>query len=235
MMSVLHNSGCRIKRMLRVAYGKDVWCRVESHCETLVLGNEGASWCVCPSMLSETGIVYSFGVGEDISFDLELIRRFGLRVHAFDPTPRSIEWVRSQTLPREFVFHPWGVADTDGKRKFAAPLNPAHVSHTILQRNTPWPSIEVSVQRLQTILRSLGHEEVHVLKMDIEGAEYEVLENMLASGIQVSQLLVEFHHRWPEVGVEKTRRALRELNLAGYRIFHVSPSGEEYSFRRLNM
>jgi FkbM family methyltransferase len=231
-MSVLYNSGRHIKRMFRAARGKDVWRSVESRCETVLLGNEGASWCICPAMLSETSVVYSFGVGEDISFDLELIRRFGLHVHAFDPTPRSIEWVRSQTSPREFVFHPYGVADVDGKRKFAPPVNPAHVSHTMVQRNSPWPAIEVSVSRLPTILRSLGHEKIHVLKMDIEGAEYEVLENMLASGIYVDQLLIEFHHRWPEVGVEKTRRALHKLKLSGYRIFHVSPSGEEYSFRR---
>ena len=232
-MSVLHNSGRHFKRMLRAARGRDVWRSVESSCETVHLGNEGARWCVCPAMLSEASIVYSFGVGEDISFDLELIRRFGLQVHAFDPTPRSIEWVRSQTLPQEFVFHPYGVAGADGRLKFAPPVNPAHVSHTILQRNSPWPSIEVRVSRLPTILDSLGHEKVHLLKMDIEGAEYEVIASMLACGIQVDQLLIEFHHRWPEVGVEKTRRALHQLKLAGYRIFDVSPSGEEYSFRHL--
>jgi FkbM family methyltransferase len=184
-------------------------------------------------MLSKASVVYSFGVGEDISFDLELIRRFGLQVHAFDPTPRSIEWIGSQTLPKEFEFHPYGVADADGRRKFAPPVNPEYVSHTMLQRKTPWPAIEVPVSRLPTILGSLGHEKIHLLKMDIEGAEYEVLANMFASGIQVDQLLIEFHHRWPEVGVEKTRRALHDLKLSGYRIFHISPSGEEYSFRRL--
>jgi hypothetical protein len=53
---------------------------------------------------------------------------------------------------------------------------------------------------------------------------------MIKSAIPVDQVLIEFHHRWPELGVEKTRTAIRQLNDAGYRIFHVSPSGEEYSF-----
>lgn len=234
-MSVLRNSGRHIKRILRVARGREVWRSVESRCETLCLGNEGANWCICPEMLSKTSVVYSFGVGEDISFDLELIRRFGVLVHAFDPTPRSIEWVRSQTVPREFEFHPFGVADADGWRTFAPPANPEHVSHTLLQRDTPWPAIKVPVRGLPTILSSLGHEKIHLLKMDIEGAEYEVLANILASGIQVDQLLVEFHHRWPEVGVGKTRQVLRGLKLHGYRIFYVSPSGEEYSFRRFRI
>jgi len=64
--------------------------------------------------------------------------------------------------------------------------------------------------------------------MDIEGAEYGVLADMLTCGIPVKQLLVEFHHRWPQLGIEKTKQAIRALNAAGYRIFSVSPSGEEY-------
>jgi len=229
----LYNSGRRIKRFLRAARGKEVWRSVESSCETVCLGHEGAMWGICPASLSDARIVYSFGVGEDISFDLALIRRFGLQVHAFDPTPRSIEWVRSQTLPHEFVFHPYGIANADGLRKFAPPVNPNHVSHTILERNTARPAIDVPVCRLPTILKSLGHAKIDLLKMDIEGAEYEVLADMFDCDIQVDQLLVEFHHRWPEVGVEKTRQALRNLKLHGYRIFYISPSGEEYSFRRL--
>jgi len=55
---------------------------------------------------------------------------------------------------------------------------------------------------------------------------------MLARRIPVKQLLVEFHHRWPQIGIEKTKRAIQALNAAGYRIFSVSPSGEEYSFQR---
>lgn len=83
-------------------------------------------------------------------------------------------------------------------------------------------------------MQSLGHDRIDLLKMDIEGAEYSVLRDFLSSGVRVGQLLVEFHHRWPEVGIEKTKKAIRELNQAGYRIFNVSPTGEEYSFRKLD-
>jgi FkbM family methyltransferase len=174
--------------------------------------------------------VYSFGVGEEISFDRELIHRFGVTVHAFDPTPRSIQWVQTQTVPNHFVFHPYGVAAQDGLRQFIPPRNQQHVSHSVLKRDSPWEAIEVPVQRLSTILRILDHTRIDVLKMDVEGAEYEVITDLLDSGIMVAQLLVEFHHRWPEVGISKTKHAIRQLNDAGYRIFSVSASGEEYGF-----
>ena len=46
------------------------------------------------------------------------------------------------------------------------------------------------------------------------------------------QIAVEFHHRLPGVGREKTERAIQVLNGAGYRVFCISPNGEEYSLVR---
>ena len=223
----------RMKRVLDILRGQDLRQRKQLHRDSVYLGNAGARWCVCPDGLGPSSIVYSFGVGEEISFDLELIRRFGVRVHAFDPTPRSIEWLAKQSLPANFLFHPYGVADFEGHAKFLPPINPAHVSHTLVQRQTPWSAIEVPVRRLGSILQELGHGHIDLLKMDVEGAEYPVLKDLLTSRIQVRQLLVEFHHRWPEIGVEKTRQAIRDLNSAGYRIFDISSNGEEYGFLRI--
>jgi len=231
-METLRYSRQYVGRAFRAIRCRAFWQGRQVRCKRLRLGNEGACWCVCPDTLSASSVVYSFGVGEDISFDLELIRRFQVQLHAFDPTPRSIEWIRRQTLPNEFVFHEYGLADFNGRCTFLPPTNPLHVSHTIVQRKSPWPAVELPVQRLATIMQSLGHYRIDLLKMDIEGAEYGVLRDVLSSGMGVEQLLVEFHHRWPEVGVEKTKKAIRELNQAGYRIFHVSPTGEEYSFRK---
>lgn len=221
-----------IGRLVRAIEGRDTWNRVQVRRKCILLGNPGASWRICTSTISKESVVYSFGVGEDVSFDLELIQRFGVRVHAFDPTPRSIQWVGAQMLPEQFIFHPYGLAHYDGTCKFQPPGNPAHVSHTMLNRYTPFPSVEVPVFRLTTIMKMLGHREIQLLKVDIEGEEYPVLADFLSCGLRVEQLLVEFHHRWPEVGIEETKRAILQLNSAGYHICNISPSGEEYGFVR---
>ena len=49
--------------------------------------------------------IYSFGIGEDISFDTELIGLYSCIVHGFDPTPRSINWIHFNTTPNKFIFH----------------------------------------------------------------------------------------------------------------------------------
>jgi FkbM family methyltransferase len=233
-MIVMPNSLKMLRRAARVLQGRDLWQKAQIHRETLRLGNKGADWTISPLNLSEQSVVYSLGVGEDISFDLELIERFAVTVHAFDPTPRSLAWITNQTLPAKFRFQPLGVADYDGTAKFSPPLDREHVSHTMVETKTSLPAVEAPVQRLSTIMKSRGHDRIDLLKMDIEGAEYAVLEDLLASHLCVHQLLVEFHHRWPQIGTRKTKEIIRELNLNGYQIFSVSPSGEEFSFCRVS-
>lgn len=153
-----------------------------------------------------------------------------MQVHAFDPTPRSIAWLKSQSLPHEFVFHDYGVAAFDGKATFHAPENSRYVSYSAVSSRRSTSFVEAPVWRLETIRRMLGHEHIDVLKMDIEGGEYEVLQDLIVSKPPVKQLLVEFHHRWKDIGLQKTRVTVRNLNQEGFRIFNLSPTGEEYSF-----
>ena len=86
-------------------------------------------------------------------------------------------------------------------------------------------------------MAALGHARLDVLKMDIEGAEYDVIDDLINSRVVVDQILVEFHHHQRYVPLARTRRAIEGLRQVGYRVFHVSASGHEYSFmheRRLS-
>ncbi|HET6568292.1 MAG TPA: FkbM family methyltransferase, partial [Rhodothermales bacterium] len=193
---------------------------------------DGAAWTLQSGTLNPDSIVYSFGVGTDISFDLSLIRQYGLTVHAFDPTSRSLAWIHGQKLPAGFLFHPVGLAGFDGVARFRPPDNPAFVSYSLTESNAAEQVVEAPVKRLSTLMRELGHDHIDLLKMDIEGAEYDALRDLLHQEAQVDQILVEFHHRFPSIGVEATKEALAMLNRHGYRIISISPTGEEYTFRK---
>ncbi|MCY2925929.1 MAG: FkbM family methyltransferase [Planctomycetota bacterium] len=206
-----------------VLIGKQVFRKKEIACPTEFHGN----WVVNPTGLTKDSVVYSVGVGKDISFDLSMIAKYGVTVHAFDPTPEAVAWVRGQTLPGEFRLHEYGLADFDGVARFQAPDDPTNTYYSITGGGGG-RTIEAQVRRLDTLMKTLGHQKIDLLKMDIEGAEYGVIDQFAASDIQVGQLLVEFHHR--ACGASKTRKALRALGRRGYRIFHVAPSLAEYSF-----
>ena len=120
----MNNLITRALRGRKVLLGRDFYQSRQIKCPRLNFGNTYADWTFCPQNLDEHSVIYSFGVGEDISFDLRLIQHFNLHLHAFDPSPRSIEWVQKQKLREEFHFHPFGLADQDGSITFSEPEEP---------------------------------------------------------------------------------------------------------------
>lgn len=192
-------------------------------------------WWFHPDVLDENSIVYSLGIGEDVDFDLALIRRFDLQVHAFDPTPSSIDWLAARGMPPNFHFHPWAVTAVDGVLKLFPRLkrdgSKSTVMYTMVADDRAQDdAIVVPAYCLASILAELGHGRIDILKMDIEGAEYEVLDSLLQSAVQPRQLLVEFHHRFAGIGPEKTAKMIARLRGGGYRIFAISETGREISF-----
>lgn len=219
----------RSKLYLRAMRGTDIWPKLDVSLPYTRLGNDGAEWAIDLAALDSNSVVYSFGVGNDISFDLGLVKRVGCPVYAFDPTPEVAKWIDAQALPELFRFTPVGLSAKDGELIFAKPDNPEHISHSVVKEGGRG-TVRMKVRALESLMKELGHSRVDLLKMDIEGAEYEVLESLVVSGIRPRQLAVEFHHRWPEVGVNRTRDAIAKLRGSGYRCFAISESGEEMSF-----
>ncbi len=224
----------RKKRFLKRLVGKELTLKNDINIPVIKDGG----WWFTPEGLNSGSIVYSLGVGDDIDFDLSVIEKYGVTVHAFDPTPSSIDMIDGRDLPQRFEFHPWAVSATDGSLTFYPRLrkdgSKSDVMYTMIaEEETIDDAIEVAAYSLSTISEKLGHQKIDLMKMDIEGAEYEVLDGLLASPIKPTQLLVEFHHRFPGIGLAKTADVIQRLRTAGYRIFAVSEIGREVSFLRL--
>jgi len=227
-----------VLRARKVLIGRDFYQFRQVKRSRINYGNRFADWTFCPDNLDEHSVIYSFGVGEDLSFDLRLIERYQLDVHGFDPSPRSIKWVEEHSLTEKFHFHPYGLASRDGTITFLEPaeanIHSLQISDLANGGDSGSKTHLLPVHRVSTILQMLGHNTIDILKMDIEGAEYEVIEDIINSAVPVSQLLIEFHHRFANIGTGKTRKAISRLNEAGYRIFNVSASGEEISFIKVD-
>ena len=98
----------RAKLFVKRLVGKELRIIPEIDCEIRQYGG----WLLSPEGLKNC-LVYSLGVGEDIAFDLALIRKFHATVHAFDPTPHSVRYISKLKLPDNFFFHPWAVTGRD--------------------------------------------------------------------------------------------------------------------------
>jgi FkbM family methyltransferase len=183
------------------------------------IGTAYGGWVVPTALIGKDWVCYCGGVGEDITFDLGLIERFGCVVRAFDPTPRAIAFIAANAADQpRFDFHPIGLWSEDTTLRFFAPRNPAHVSHSIvnLQRTTEF--FEAPCRSVPSIMRELGDERIDLLKVDIEGAEHEVVRSMLASGIRPTVLCLEIDQ---PVRVRTFWGTVRRIRSAGYALVDV--------------
>ena len=208
-----------------------MWTRAQTRVNLIRYGD----WVICPDAIDSDSIIYSLGVGEDVDFDKDLIKQFGVTVHAFDPTPNSIEWLKATDVSENFEFHPHGIATLDGELKLYPRVNrrgrKSKVMYTLVNEgNAQDDAVTINVKTLPTVMSELGHQRVDLLKMDIEGAEFDVLDQMLDAGLDVRQVLVEFHHRFKTIGKARAAEILNKLNEAGYKIFFVDERGWNYSF-----
>lgn len=223
----------RLKTFVKGALGKELTEKPDVICVKQRFGADHGGWDVVTSNIDMQSIVYSLGVGENASFDKALIEKYNLIIHAFDPTPNSIKWVKRQGFSKNFIMHEYGIAAVDENISFYPPEKAGYTSYTILDRpSAKANAISVPVKRLSTVMKELGHDHIDILKMDIEGAEYEVINDIFKSDIRPQQILVEFHHRFPNVGIKKTKEAIDRLRSMQYKLFSVSTSNKEFCFIR---
>ena len=66
---------------------------IEVNLPTKYLGTPYGGWYFSETNLPKNPTLLSAGVGEDISFDIEILNNFSAKVYFVDPTPRSISHI----------------------------------------------------------------------------------------------------------------------------------------------
>lgn len=222
----------KTKRFLLVLSGRMTAIRKSVRVPSQWYGNVYGGFFVNPALLSKQSVVYSFGIGEDISFDRMMIEQHHCQLFAFDPTPKSIQWVKSQQLPQEFHFQEYGLALETGMAEFNLPANDQYVSGSLVshQKVDATKKVSVPMKSFADVVNELNHKQIDVLKMDIEGSEFDVIETILNSDVIIDQFLIEFHERFFEDGRKRLQCALKLMKQHGYKVFGVSKTYEEVSF-----
>jgi len=181
-------------------------------------GGLAGGWSILAGSLSASAVVVDVGIGEDASFAESIIRKYGCRVYAFDPTPRAMEYVRGLKQPRLQLFER-GVGRVPGPSQFFLPSNGHQVSGSLRgEFHLRGPAIQVEVVTIGQLFEMLRCTRINVLKLDIEGSEYDLLTSpefqRYASAID--QLCIEFHHRWRSLGKDSTLSAVEALTRMGF-------------------
>jgi FkbM family methyltransferase len=142
-------------------------------------------------------VCYLAGLGEDGSLDLALAAR-GCDVVVLDPTPRAKTYAEQAFQGLGNVqFLPIGLWSSSTTLRFYAPADPSQVSHSVVNLHGTDKWFEAPCRRLSEIVPELRHDRIDLLKLDIEGAELEVLSDLLRSNLRPRAICVEFDQPVP--------------------------------------
>lgn len=138
----------------------------------------------CPGPSSDSNsaqelIVYSFGVSDDSSFEAELLQRTNARIWGYDSSVDS--WAD----------------EISGHQYSRAQFTKVRIGKVSDGEHNP------PVTTIQDLMRVNGHSYVDLIKMDIEGAEFDALTSLIESIVEqgdnvnatlpFGQLLIEIH------------------------------------------
>jgi len=197
-------------------------------------------------LLDENSVVYSAGVGEDISFDLYLSDKYNCNILLIDPTIRAIKhyneiikyyknkkWNFSGNIQKDYkekieklcpnlnkiTYIEKGLWKNNSKMKFYKQTNPKYVSQSLKKEMFGNEFYEVDVISIKNLMLDNNDTKIDLLKIDIEGAEIEVIDKMLDDKIYPIYLCIEFDLLLKKKDVKnKTNELLDKLQYNGYTI-----------------
>uniref|UniRef100_A0A6C0JLW9 Methyltransferase FkbM domain-containing protein n=1 Tax=viral metagenome TaxID=1070528 RepID=A0A6C0JLW9_9ZZZZ len=183
------------------------------------LGTNYGGWYIPTDIeLNENSIIYSAGVGEDISFDILLSSKYNCNIYLIDPTTKSkIHYEETKnyflnnilftgniqsdyydkingSLPNfnKIFYNDVGLWNKKDILKFYKQHNENYVSQSLIVGMFGSNYNIVNVDTIKNIMQLYNHKTIDLLKLDIEGAEINVLEQMLDDNIFPKYLCVEF-------------------------------------------
>ncbi len=222
MIKIVKRMGRAIKHLPdRLKYPKpsETFCR---------FGSEYGGWWVETEGLGPHSKIVSAGVGDDITFDLALIQRFGCRILAFDPTPKAVAHAAQFRSESCFRFEACGLAEEDGEIGLSPPENPAYASFSVPGTASSSPRFAFPAKSLRTILAETNWAFFDLVKMDIEGSEYGVIDSIVRDRIPVKQLCVEFHPKIAREIGRNTQVSIGQLENYGLKL--VYKEDDNYTF-----
>ena len=157
---------------------------------------------ICLDSIEPGCVVYSFGIANNWIFDDFMIEQ-GCEVFSFDP---SMEGVTKHKRHPNHLFEPIGIGTVDG----------IHTGESTLYGKKK--NYEVDI--LDHLMKRHGHTHLTLVRMDVESAEWDVLEQWIDKGWvqRMDQLLLEVH-LWKTSDEQRHSQILHNIPMT---LFHTA-------------
>jgi len=182
------------------------------------LGTDYGGWFIPENILhaiDKKKVLVSGGLGHDVSFDKILLEN-GFEIIGLDPLSECCDFARKELGDSKSVFIiEKGLWTNSGNIDFFPPKNKTHDSWSITntQSALPQEATTFKVISLTDLIReypSIGNSDFSMLKLDIEGAESEIMKKLFTSDYKFDFVGIEmdFLSLIPFLAIKRRLRAI---------------------------
>jgi len=175
---------------------------------------DGPKWTCGLQLVTPPCLVFS--VGSNCEF-------------AFEKTIRSLPGSSQCDL---HIFDPFVTCDVNAYNATFHRVGLGSVSHQTTQRDMSGRSMHITKKPFRAIMQELSYEgrTVDVLKVDIEGDEYDMFNNQLfddikSAKLRIHQIQIELHRQHPHGGFDAVHSFAMAMRDAGFHLFHKERNG----------
>jgi FkbM family methyltransferase len=178
--------------------------------------------------LGPASVVLDVGAYEG-TFTRTIHERYGCQVYAFEPIRAHFETVKALAGPNVSVFG-FGIGASDRTEQISVRGDSSSIfahPHASARAGSaaagPERTERIEIRSLARVLEQLELSYVDLLKLNVEGCEYEILEQILQSGLteRFGNIQVQFHDVVP--GAAARREAIRKGLSSTHRITYDEP------------
>lgn len=164
-----------------------------------------------------------FDVGANIGMFTYYASRYSKEIHAIEPSKDHLQVLSSMIefnkLTDKVIIHPYALSNKDGMAEFHHNENKTMYSLSGAVNNTNETELVIT-KRLDTILFDNNIEHIDFMKLDVEGAEFDILgsDSFTNAAPKIGALVVELH-QWAG---RNPHQAVEALELRGFKVSRIS-------------
>src|SRR5581483_4405117 len=154
------------------------------------------------------------GAGGDTTFDMELIDRYGVTVRSIDPVEEYVRLAveHAHGDPR-LSAHRAAITTADGPLRMQLTHDPGSKSVSPVELYETRSYVELPGRTLESLMAELGDTKIDLLKLDVEGGEYDLIPTLDLKALGVKVFATQMHHSG---SVRQARRLVADLADQGF-------------------
>lgn len=176
----------------------------------------------------EEDVIIDVGCGFEAEFSRHMIKKYALKSIGIDPTRKHAEKLKklNEETNGRFEHHNIAVSVNNGEISFNESEENESGSilteHKNIKKDKVISYIVKSV-RLSGLPNYLSLEKIKYLKLDVEGAEYEIIKNLKPEDLnKYEQIFIEFHHHCTNYSVKDTLESVNKMIALGFKKFTLN-------------